>query len=187
MVQELQLEYVEYLKSVWKDNHMANYPPQDTSGVGSSVEAIEIAADAVISSKIADGTITLADVATAAKTECIMLACSDESTTDVAVATDVVKFIMPYAMTLTGISASVQTAPVGATIIADVNEAGTTIMSSNKVVIDDGETSTATAATAPTLSDTALASGAIITVDIDQVGSGTAGKGLKIYLTGYQS
>ena len=166
---------------------MANYPPQDTSGVGSTVEQIELAANAVISSKIADGTITLADVSAAAKTECIMLACSDESTTDLAVATDVVKFILPYAMTLTGISASVQTAPVGATIIADVNEAGTTIMSSNKVVIDDGETSTATAATAPTLSDTALASGAIITVDIDQVGSGTAGKGLKIYLTGYQS
>lgn len=186
MVQELQLEYVEYLKSVWKVR-MGNYPPQDTSGVGSTVEQIELAADAVISSKILDGTITLADISTAGKTECIMLACSDESTTDLAVATDVVKFVMPYAMTLTGISASVQTAPVGATIIADVNEAGTTIMSSNKVVIDDGETSTATAATAPTLSDTALASGAIITVDIDQVGSGTAGKGLKIYLTGYQS
>jgi len=94
---------------------------------------------------------------------------------------------MPYAMTLTGISASVQTAPAGATLIVDVNEAGTTIMASNKIVIDDGETSTATAATAPTLSDTALASGALITVDVDQVGSSTAGKGLKVYLTGYQS
>jgi hypothetical protein len=51
----------------------------------------------------------------------------------------------------------------------------------------NGETSTATAATAPTLSDTALASGALITVDVDQVGSSTAGKGLKVYLTGYQS
>ena len=166
---------------------MANYPPQDTTGVGSTVEQIELAADAVISSKIADGTITLADVSTAAKTECIMLACSDESTTDLAVATDIVKFIMPYNFTLTGISASVQTAPAGATLVVDVNEGGTTIMSSNKIVIDADETSTATAAQAPTLSDTSLSSGAIITVDIDQVGSGTAGKGLKVYLTGYQS
>ena len=166
---------------------MANYSPHDSSGVGSTVEQIELAADAVISSKIADGTITLADVSTAAKTECIMLACSDESTTDLAVATDVVKFIMPYAFTLTGISASVQTAPAGSTLVVDVNEAGTTIMSSNKIVIDADETSTATAAQAPTLSDTSLSSGAIITVDIDQVGSGTAGKGLKVYLTGYQS
>ena len=116
-----------------------------------------------------------------------MLACSDESTTDLAVATDVVKFIMPYAFTLTGISASVQTAPAGSTLVCDVNEGGTTIMASNKIVIDADETSTATAAQAPTLSDTSLASGAIITVDIDQVGSGTAGKGLKVYLTGYQS
>ena len=186
MVVELQLDCVESAKYQWKAR-MANYPPQDTSGVGSTVEQIELAADAVISSKIQDGTITLADVASAAKTECLMLACSDESTTDLAVATDVVKFIMPYAFTLTGISASVQTAPAGSTLIVDVNEGGTSIMTSNKIVIDADETSTATAATAPTLTDTALASGAIITVDIDQVGSGTAGKGLKVYLTGYQS
>lgn len=165
---------------------MANYPPQDTSGVGSTVEQIEIAADAVISSKILDGTITLADVSSAAKTECIMLAASDESTA-LTVATDKVKFIMPYAFTLTGISASVTTAPAGSTLVVDVNEAGTSIMTTNKIVIDADETSTATAATAPTLTDTALASGALITIDVDQIGSGTAGAGLKVYLVGYQT
>ena len=165
---------------------MANYPPQDTTGVGSSVEAIEIAADAVISSKIADGTITLADVSTAAKTECIMLAASDE-TTALEVGTDKVKFILPYAFTLTGISASVTTAPAGSALIADVHEAGTSIMTTNKLSIDADETSTSTAATAPTLTDTSLASGGLITIDIDQVGSGTAGAGLKVYLTGYQT
>jgi hypothetical protein len=165
---------------------MANYPPQDTSGVGSTVEQIEIAADAVISSKILDGTITLADVSSAAKTECIMIAASDESTALTAAA-DKVKFIMPYAFTLTGISASVTTAPTGATLVVDVNEAGTTLMSSDKIVIDVSETSTATAATAPALTDTALASGALITIDIDQVGSTVAGAGLKVYLVGYQT
>ena len=165
---------------------MANYPPQDTSGVGSSVEQIELAADAVISSKIADGTITLADVATTAKTECIMLAASDE-TSDLEVGTDKVKFILPYAFTLTGISASVTTAPSGSALIADVHEAGTSIMTTNKLSIDADETSTSTAATAPTLTDTSLASGALITIDIDQIGSSTAGAGLKVYLTGYQS
>ena len=108
---------------------MANYPPQDTSGVGSSVEQIEIAADAVISSKILDGTITLADVSSAAKTECIMLAASDESTA-LTVATDKVKFIMPYAFTLTGISASVTTAPAGSShvqpSVADQHEPSST-------------------------------------------------------------
>ena len=165
---------------------MANYPPQDTSGVGSTVEQFEIAADAVISSKILDGTITLADVSSAAKTECIMLAASDESTA-LTVATDKVKFIMPYAFTLTGISASVTTAPAGSTLVVDVNEAGTSIMTTNKIVIDADETSTATAATAPTLTDTALASGALITIDVDQIGAGTAGAGLKVYLVGYQT
>ena len=99
---------------------MANYPPQDTSGVGSTVEQIEIAADAVISSKILDGTITLADVSSAAKTECIMIAASDESTALTAAA-DKVKFIMPYAFTLTGISASVTTAPAGSSIVQRIS------------------------------------------------------------------
>lgn len=164
---------------------MANYPPQDTSGVGSTVEQIELAADAVISSKIQDGTITLADISNAAKTECIMLAGSDE-TTDLTVATDKVKFIMPYAFTLTDIKASVTTAPVGSSLIVDVNDAGTSIMTTNKLEIDAGETDTSTAATAPTLTDTALASGSLITIDVDQIGSSTAGAGLKVYLVGTQ-
>ena len=185
MLQEQLFVYVVFPKSVWKVR-MANYPPQDTSGVGSTVEQIEIAADAVISSKILDGTITLADVSTAAKTECIMLAASDESTA-LTVATDKVKFILPYAFTLTGISASVTTAPTGATLIVDVNEGGTSIMTTNKIVIDVSETSTATAATAPTLTDSSLASGSLITIDVDQIGSTVAGAGLKVYLTGYQS
>lgn len=164
---------------------MASYAPQGTNPLGNTVEQIELAADAVISSKIQDGTITLADVSTAAKTECIMIAASDE-TSDLTVATDKVKFTMPYAMTLTSISASVSTAPVGANLIADVNEGGTSIMTTDKLVIDDGETSTSTAATPPALTDTSLASGAVITVDVDQIGSTTAGAGLKVYLVGYQ-
>ncbi len=60
-------------------------------------------------------------------------------------------------------------------------------MTTNKLSIDADETSTSTAATAPTLTDTSLASGALITIDIDQIGSSTAGAGLKVYLTGYQS
>ena len=152
----------------------------------SKINTFGIADNAVISSKILDGTITLADVSSAAKTECIMLAASDESTA-LTVATDKVKFIMPYAFTLTGISASVTTAPAGSTLVVDVNEAGTSIMTTNKIVIDADETSTATAATAPTLTDTTLASGALITIDVDQIGSGTAGAGLKVYLVGYQT
>ena len=90
---------------------------------------------------------------------------------------------MPYAMTLTDVRASVKTAPTGSTIVVDVNEAGSSVLST-LVTIDDGETSSKTAATPPVISDSALADDAVMTIDVDQVGSGTAGVGLKVYLTG---
>ena len=76
------------------------------------------------------------------------------------------------------------TAPVGSTIIIDVNEAGTTLMTTNKLSIDASELTSVTAATAHTLTDTAIADDALMTADIDQIGSSTAGKGAKICLYG---
>jgi hypothetical protein len=90
---------------------------------------------------------------------------------------------MPYAMTVTAVRASVKTAPTGATIDVDINDGGTSILST-LITIDAGETSSATAATPAVISDTALADDAIMTIDVDQVGSGTAGVGLKVYITG---
>jgi hypothetical protein len=92
-------------------------------------------------------------------------------------------FRMPFAMTLTAVRASVSTAPVGSTIVVDINEAGSTILST-KLSIDASEKTSTTAATAAVISDTALADDAEITIDIDQIGSGTAGAGLKVVLIG---
>ena len=64
----------------------------------------------------------------------------------------------------------------------DVNEAGTSILST-KLTIDNTEKTSTTAAAAPVISDAALADDAEITIDIDQIGDGTA-KGLKVYLIG---
>ena len=94
---------------------------------------------------------------------------------------------MPFAFTLTDIRASVTTAPVGADLVVDVNEGGTSIMTSDKLTIDAGEDTTESAATAPVLTDTSLADDAQITIDIDQVGSSTAGAGLKVTLIGNQA
>lgn len=114
--------------------------------------------------------------------QCIAIACSDETTALTAGAAKVT-FRMPYAFTLTGIRASLTTAQVGGSLLTvDVNEGGTSILST-KLTIDNVEKTSATAATAPVISDTALADDAEITVDIDQIGDGTA-KGLKIYLIG---
>jgi len=67
--------------------------------------------------------------------------------------------------------------------VVDINEGGTTILST-KISIDASEKTSTTAATAAVISDTALADDAEITIDIDQVGSSVAGAGLKVYLIG---
>lgn len=88
------------------------------------------------------------------------------------------------AITLTDIKASVATAPVGASIIIDVNDGGTSIMTSNKLEIEVNETTTDDASAQPTLTDTALAAGAVVTFDIDQIGSSTPGQEAVVYLIG---
>jgi hypothetical protein len=116
------------------------------------------------------------------------VAISDE-TTDLTTGTAKVTFRMPYAMTLDsdGLRASVNTAPVGSTIIIDINEGGTTLMTTNKLSIDASEKTSTTAATAPGITDTALADDAEMTIDIDQIGSGTAGKGAKVCFAGVRT
>jgi hypothetical protein len=109
-----------------------------------------------------------------------VIAASDE-TTDLATGTNKVYFRMPYAGTLLAVRASVNTAPTGSTLIVDINEAGTSLLST-KLSIDASETTSTTAATAAVISDSALADDAEITIDIDQIGSTVAGKGLKVYL-----
>tara|TARA_R110000803_G_scaffold76587_1_gene141287 strand:- start:407 stop:1084 length:678 start_codon:yes stop_codon:yes gene_type:complete len=117
--------------------------------------------------------------------EALIVAASDNET---ALATGTVfTFYMPYAMTLTDIKASVLTAPTDATLIVDVHDAGTTIMTTDKLDIETTEFHTSTAATQPALTDTALANNAKIEIIIDQVGSTVAGAGLVIYMIGYQS
>lgn len=112
----------------------------------------------------------------------IQIAASDE-TTDLTVDTNKITFRMPYAFTLTGVRASVTTAPTGADLIVDINESGVTILST-KLTIDAGDKTSVGSAVTPVISDTALADDAEITIDIDQIGSTIAGAGLKITLIG---
>jgi hypothetical protein len=112
----------------------------------------------------------------------IQLAASDE-TTALTTGTGKVTFRMPFAMTLTAVRASLTTAQASGTIFTvDINESGTSILST-KLTIDNTEKTSTTAATPVVISDTALADDAEITIDIDQIGNGTA-TGLKITLIG---
>lgn len=108
------------------------------------------------------------------------IACSDETT---AITTGTAKrtWRAPYALTLLSVRASCNTAPTGSTIIIDINEGGTTILST-KLSIDASEKTSATAASAAVIGDASLADDAELTIDFDQVGSTVAGTGVKVTL-----
>jgi hypothetical protein len=105
---------------------------------------------------------------------------------DLTTGTSVTTIRMPYAMIITEVRASVNTAPTGSTIIVDINQNGSSILST-KLSIDASEKTSTTAATPSVLSTTSLTDDAEITFDIDQVGSTIAGKGLKVYIIGVQA
>lgn len=112
----------------------------------------------------------------------IQVAASDESTA-LTTGTAKVTFRTPCAITVTSVRASLSTAQTSGNILTvDINEGGNSILST-KLTIDNTEKTSVTAATQPVISDTALADDAEMTIDIDQVGDGTA-KGLKVTIIG---
>lgn len=114
-------------------------------------------------------------------TESLVVAASDE-TTALTTGTAKTTFRMPYAFTLSAVRASLTTAQAsGSTFTVDINESGTSILST-KLTIDNTEKTSTTAATPAVISDASLADDAEITIDIDQVGTGAAG--LKVTFIG---
>ena len=115
-------------------------------------------------------------------TVAIPIACSDE-TTALTTGTAKVTFRMPFALTGVTVRASLTTAQTSGSIFTvDINEGGASILST-KLTIDNTEKTSVTAAAPAVVSDSSLADDAEITIDIDQVGDGTA-KGLKVYIIG---
>ncbi len=84
----------------------------------------------------------------------------------------------PVAATIVGVYISAITAPTGAAILVDVNKAGTTLFTTqaSRPTIADGANDSVVAV--PDV--TALAAGDVLTVDVDQVGSGAAGANLTV-------
>ena len=79
------------------------------------------------------------------------------------------------------IYATNSTAGTTGTMVVDVHLNGTTIMTTNKLDFDTTEKTTTTAATPPDLTDTTIAVGDILTIDIDAIHT-TAAKGLTVYI-----
>jgi len=111
----------------------------------------------------------------------ILVACSDESTAIDSTGTKLT-FRMPHAMTVTAVRASLNSACSTGTFTVDINEGGSTILST-KLTVDATEKTSETAATAAVISDSALADDAEITIDVDNTGDDTA-TGLKVALIG---
>jgi hypothetical protein len=112
----------------------------------------------------------------------IQLAASDE-TTALTTGTAKMTFRMPHAMTLTAVRASLTTAQASGSIFTvDINQGGSSVLGT-KLTIDNTEKTSTTAATAATITTSALTDDSEITIDIDQIGNGTA-TGLKITLIG---
>lgn len=109
-------------------------------------------------------------------------ACSDE-TTPITVGTNKITFRVPSSFTLTGVRASLTDAQASGSIFTvDINQNGTSVLST-KITIDNGATTSTTATIPPVISTSAITDDSQITVDVDQVGNGTA-TGLKIWLIG---
>jgi len=85
-------------------------------------------------------------------------------------------------LTFSAIRATATTGPAGSAMTIDVNVDGTTIMSGTKVVIADGGTTVKQT----TFSTTTVADGHYVSMNVDGVGSGTAGSNLTvtIWVTG---
>ncbi len=74
----------------------------------------------------------------------------------------------------------VDTAPAGSALIIDINDDGSTIFSTNAEIDDAGTEEDGN----HKFTQTEIAAGSDITLDVDQVGSGTAGADLTVCLYG---
>ena len=106
-------------------------------------------------------------------------------TSDATVADDLAQIRLPFAFEVTDVRAFCNTAPTGATLKFDIEEGGSSILST-LIEIDISEKTSTTAATPPVISDSTLADDAIISFNCDQIGSTVAGAGVKCVITGYE-
>jgi hypothetical protein len=117
-------------------------------------------------------------------TQSFITACSDE-TSDLA--TGILSYWRtPYAFTVTGVRASVTTAPTGANITVDILQNGVSILTTN-ITIDVTEKTSQTAAIPPVILTSALTDDSEITINLTTIGSTIAGTGLKVTIIGNQT
>ena len=119
------------------------------------------------------------------RTTSFVIACGAE---DEALTTGTkVTFRLPYAYTITEVRASLTTPGTGANLVTVMFEQNGTDILSTAITIDAGELTSTTASAQPVILTSALTDDASIDCDVDQIDSGGASKGLKMYLIGYKT
>lgn len=103
---------------------------------------------------------------------------------DVVAGTNQYRLVARSAFTVESVISYVSTSGTTSAITVDINESGSTILST-KLTIDAGENDSTTAATPAIISDTALAANSVISVDTDSADSGNTGAGLIVQVCGY--
>ena len=122
------------------------------------------------------------------QTRALEVACGDE-TTPIVVADNLIKFRMPFAMTLAtgedGVRASLSTAGTTSGVTTmDITMNGASIFTTNLLTIDYTDTTSVGATTEPNVTTTALTDNAEIIVNCDVITGGATEAGLKIPLIG---
>ena len=133
-------------------------------------------------------------------TEEVFIVALSDHTTDLAASTttSVASLIMPFSMTITEVSAFVNTAPAGSNIKVDIhklaynsglyNGTATTILHpTDKIVIDATERNSVNSTTTVNIVTASVDQHDELTFFIDQVGSSTRGKGLKVIIKGVRA
>jgi hypothetical protein len=103
------------------------------------------------------------------------------STGSLSVTTGTIRYLFPFAATILGVSAAINTAPTGSSVLVDVNKNGTTVFTTqaNRPEIAASANSSGTESVPDV---TSISSGDFLQVDIDQVGSTVAGSDLTVFI-----
>ena len=99
----------------------------------------------------------------------------------IAVTTGTVGYPVPYNCTVLGVRGYMGTAPTGAAAIFDVNRNGVTIFGT-QALRPQAAAGSNTVAETTGMTVTSLTAGDVLTVDVDQVGSTTAGSDLTLVI-----
>jgi len=148
-------------------------------GIGSTNEVLTVVA----------GLPAWASAGHVTQSRALEVACSDEGTALTTADNPKITFRMPFGLVLNqgedGLRASLTGAgSTSGTTTVDVHMNGTTIMSSTKCTIDDGDLTSVGASAEPVITTLTLIDNASITVEIDAVTGGADETGLKLQLIG---